>query len=281
MEGIVFSVEEFAIYDGPGIRTSVFLKGCPLRCQWCHNPEGQRFEPEIIRSPNGCIQCGACERAARTEDGRTVYTEQSRLACPRGLLRLCGEKRTDGDLTQQLLKNERILKNGGGVTFSGGEPLAQAEFVFACIKRLKGRLNTAVQTCGYCPAETFETALSLADLFLFDLKIMDEAAHLRYTGVSNRPILENFRRLAASGVAYIPRVPLIPGVTDTEPNLTAIAALLQSVGKDTVELLPYHVTAGAKYRMTGRNYAPEFDTSAAPQPRTEIFERFGVKATVL
>ena len=281
MEGIVFSVEEFSIYDGPGIRTSVFLKGCPLRCQWCHNPEGQRFEPEIVRSPNGCLGCGRCEAAARQEDGRTVYTEQSRLACPRGLLRWCGERMTEEALTGQLLKNETILKNGGGVTFSGGEPLAQSEFVFACIRRLRGRLHTAIQTCGHCPEETFETALSLADLFLYDLKLIDDGQHRRYTGVSNRQILANFRRLASSGVAFQPRIPLIPGVTDTVENLRGIAELLKEVGAKRVELLPYHVTAGGKYRMVGRVYAPEFDTAVPPEPRLEVFEAAGIQAAVL
>jgi len=210
-----------------------------------------------------------------------VYTEQSRLACPKGLLRWCGERWTEEDLTERLLKNERILTAGGGVTFSGGEPLAQAEFVFACIQRLRGRLHTAIQTCGYCPEEIFETAISLADLFLFDLKLIDDEAHRHYTGVSNGPILKNFRRLATSGAAYQPRVPLIPGVTDTEENLRGIAELLGEVGAETVELLPYHVTAGGKYRMVGRTYAPEFDPAVAPNPRLDVFAAAGIRAKVL
>ncbi|MBQ7566002.1 MAG: glycyl-radical enzyme activating protein [Oscillospiraceae bacterium] len=253
MDGIVFSIEEFSIYDGPGIHTTVFLKGCPMRCRWCHNPEGQRPEPEIVRSPNGCLHCGACERLAEKTGERLGYTEESRLACPNGLLRRCGERWTVDALTARVLKCAPLLENGG-VTFSGGEPLAQPEFLLACLDRLRGKLHTAVQTSGFAPAEVFDEVLQKADLFLFDLKLIDAEAHERWTGQNNAPILRNFRALAQSGVPYIPRVPLIPGVTDTEENLRAVASLLQEHGAKSVELLPYHRTAGGKYAMVGRVY---------------------------
>ena len=149
MQGTVFSIEEFSVYDGPGIRTTVFLKGCPLRCGWCHNPEGQNFEAEIVRNPNGCIGCNACIDSADKKNGRLVFTDQSIKSCPMGLLRVCGEKIDSVDLSEKLLKNAKMLIDGG-VTFSGGEPLSQSEFLFECLKLLKGKMHTAIQTSGFC-----------------------------------------------------------------------------------------------------------------------------------
>lgn len=281
MIGNIFSIEEFAVYDGPGIRTSVFLKGCPLRCSWCHNPEGQRVESEIVKSPNGCIGCGNCIKTARMVDGKTILTEESIKNCPMGLIRVCGDKMTDEELCRKLLKNEPILSKGGGVTFSGGEPFMQSEFMFACMERLKGRLHTAIQTCGYCNADTFEMALGLADYFLFDLKLIDEGKHKRYTGVSNQCILENFRRLACSGVEFIARIPLIPGVTDTEENLTAVARVLADNGVHSIELLPYNKMAGGKYKLVMREYTPDFDENQEVCMHRELFEAYHIQAKIM
>ena len=240
MNGTVFSVEEFSIYDGPGIRTTVFLKGCPLRCVWCHSPEGQLPQPQIVRSPNGCLHCGACEAAAVREDGRLVFTPQSIAACPRGLLRVCGEEMTPQALCARVGKNAELLADGG-VTFSGGEPLAQSDFLFSCLRLLRGTLHTAVQTCGFAPEPVFRQALALADLFLFDLKLIDDGLHRRYTGVSNTQILRNFSLLAHSGRPLLVRVPLIPGVTDTPQNLDAIAAFyLASYAKALADYAAKH-----------------------------------------
>lgn len=281
MNGIVFSVEEFSVYDGPGIRTTVFLKGCPLRCVWCHSPEGQLPQPQIVRSPNGCLHCGACEATAvRKEDGSVVFTPQSITACPRGLLRVCGEEMTPQALCARVGKNAELLSDGG-VTFSGGEPLAQSDFLFSCLRLLRGTLHTAVQTCGFAPEPVFRQALALADLFLFDLKLIDEGQHRRYTGVSNAQILRNFSLLAHSGKPLLVRVPLIPGVTDTPQNLDAIAALLQTHGITYAELLPYNRMAGGKYAMVQRTYAPPFDEDIPVQPHPEIFAAYGVQTLVL
>lgn len=281
MTGRFFSIEEFSVYDGPGIRTTVFLKGCPLRCTWCHNPEGQSSAFEAVRSPNGCISCKSCERYAKHSDGRLIYTEQSINACPVGLLRVCAEDIEADGLCRRLLKNARILKNGGGVTFSGGEPLLQSEFVFECLSLLRGELHTALQTCGYCSPDVFSRALSLCDYFLFDLKLIDSDGHKRYTGVPNERILENFRALAKSGVSFSTRMPLIPTVTDTEHNLRAAAELLKECGIDYIELLPYNRMAGGKYAMLGRRYSPEFDEAVPCQAREDIFESFGIKTKIL
>ena len=281
MTGRIFSIEEFSVYDGPGIRSTVFLKGCPLRCTWCHNPEGQRTETEIVRSPNGCLCCGACLAHAVTRDGRKTYTEAAVSACPRGLLRVCGETVTAKALCERLMKNARILTGAGGVTFSGGEPLAQADFLFACLSELKGKLHTAIQTCGFSSKEIFEKALSLSDYFLYDLKLADESLHKAYTGVSNRPILENFTRLAQSGKEFTVRIPLIPTVTDTPENVSALARLMKENGVRYAELLPYNKMAGGKYKMLGREYAPGFDESVSVQTHDTLFASYGIKTKLL
>lgn len=278
--GTVFSVEEFSVYDGPGIRTSVFLKGCPLRCTWCHNPEGQEFEKCIVRSPNGCIGCNACINSAVSEDGKLRFTEESIKKCPMNLLRTCGETVTAAALVERLLKNERILKDGG-VTFSGGEPLAQSEFLLECLGLLSGRLHTAIQTSGFCGEEIFSKAVDAADYFLFDVKLADSELHRKYTGVSNAPILRNLGILASSGKPFVIRMPLIPGVTDAEQNITAVAELLSENGIAYAELLPYNRMAGGKYKMLLREYTPGFDIQAPPQARTEIFEKYDIKVKIL
>ncbi|MBQ5926473.1 MAG: glycyl-radical enzyme activating protein, partial [Clostridia bacterium] len=243
--GRVFSVEEFSTFDGPGIRMTVFLKGCPLTCSWCHNPEGQTAKIEYVRSPNGCLSCGACERAGEQKNGKTVLTKESVLACPRNLVRQCGEDYTPQALSEKIIKNASVLTaTGGGVTFSGGEPLLYADFIVECAQLLNG-VSVALQTSGYAERETFEKALSVCDYVLFDLKVMDEEGHRRYCGVSYRKIKENYRLLAESGKKFVTRVPLIPGVTDTKENLTAIAEFMRENGVGYVEVLPYNKLAGS------------------------------------
>lgn len=281
MTGCVFSIEEFSVYDGPGIRTSVFLKGCPLKCSWCHNPEGQKREPQIVRSPNGCIGCGACTDNATCEKGELVFTEKSIRLCPRSLLRICGEEIESRDLCQRLMKNERILKNGGGITFSGGEPFVQSSFMLECLELLKGRLHTAIQTSGYTSEEAFKKALVLADYFLFDLKLADDELHKRYTGVSNELIHKNFRILAKSGRDFVVRIPLIPGVTDTESNIRGIAELMRENGVFYAELMPYNKMAGGKYKMVLREYTPDFDPTQEVKIQEDVFKEYAIETKVL
>lgn len=282
MTGTIFSIEEFSVYDGPGIRSTVFLKGCPLRCSWCHNPEGQLKESEMIKSPNGCIGCGTClQTSVQKEDGSISFTEESIKNCPMNLIRVCGETVSSGQLCETLLKNKRILNAGGGVTFSGGEPFLQSKFLFECIMKLKNKLHTAIQTSGYCDADTFCNALNITDYFLFDLKLADDAMHIKYTGVSNRPILRNISALAKSGVPYVVRIPLIPGVTDSTRNLTQLAQILNDNHVSYAELLPYNKIAGGKYKMLQRNYMPGFDEAAPPQPRQDLFWSFGIRTKIM
>ncbi len=280
MEGIIFSIEEFSIYDGPGIRTSVFLKGCPLRCSWCHNPEGQQTSPEIIKSPNGCIACGKCREYALISGDNIIYTQNSIENCPNNLLRISGEKMTPEQLYSNIMKNARMLQNGG-VTFSGGEPFLQNEFLVECLSLFKGKLHTAVQTCGYCSVDNFKEVLLLADYFLFDLKLMDDTKHIKYTGVSNRMIKENFKLLAQSGKEFVTRIPLIPGVTDTNENIKLIADFLRKYNVSYVEIMPYNKMAGGKYSMLGRNYIPGFDENIEPNPQKEIFNKYEIDIKIL
>jgi len=277
VKGNIFSIEEFSVYDGPGIRTTVFLKGCPLRCNWCHNPEGLEFTPQIVRSPNGCINCGNCEKYA-DENG---YTEQSIKNCPLNLLRVCGEEIDSETLCKKLLKNKNILSDGGGVTFSGGEPLLQHWFLADCLERLKGELHTAVQTSGMRDADSFAQILNLADYFLYDLKIIDSSLHKKYTGLTNELILDNFKALAHSGKDFVVRTPLIPTVTDTEENISDICKLLKENGVNYIELMPYNKMAGGKYKLAGREWAPMFDENIPVNTQKDIFNSYNIKIKVL
>ena len=282
MKGSVFSIEEFSTFDGPGIRTTVFLKGCPLRCQWCHNPEGQSFNNSVLRSPNGCKHCGNCVRAAQKVNGQILLTEDSIRACPNHLLRWCATEYTPEELVNKLLKNIPILNgSGGGITFSGGEPLSQPEFLVACLKLLEGKTDRAVQTSGFAMDEVFDRVLSNADRFLYDIKIVDDSLHKHYTGVSNAPILRNFHTLVGSGTAFVVRTPLIPGVTDTQQNLEAIRDLLVMEGVNYIELLPYNPMAGSKYALAGMTYAPEFDETVEVNKNLNVFLEAGITAVLV
>ncbi|MBQ8551461.1 MAG: glycyl-radical enzyme activating protein [Clostridia bacterium] len=280
--GRVFSIEEFSTYDGPGIRMTVFLKGCPLRCMWCHNPEGQRFETEIARSPVGCISCGACFNKGAELTGKPSLVPESASVCPRSLVRVCGEDMSPDELCAKIEKNIAILNmSGGGVTFSGGEPLCQAEFVLECLTWLRGKTSRAIQTCGYVKNDIFTRVLTECDYVLYDLKLMDDQKHKHYTGVSNEMILQNYRTLAASGINFITRIPLIPTVNDTAENLSATAQFMREVGADRIELLPYNKLAGGKYRMLGRDYVTDFDEAVTPQTHMEIFTKYEIEVKVL
>lgn len=282
MKGIIFDIKEMALHDGPGIRTTVFLKGCPLKCSWCHNPEGQSFEPQIVRSPNGCLCCWKCFDKGEELIGKRVLIEESIRVCPRNLVRKCGIIYTPEELCKKLLKNEDILSaSGGGITFSGGEPLTSHEFLLECLKLLEGKMHRTIQTSGFCDRSVFKSIADHTDLFLFDQKIFDENEHIKHTGQSNKSIKENLKYLVDNKIKFITRIPLIPTVTDTKKNLTEICGFLQSLGIDYAELLPYNKMAGSKYPLAGKKYEPKFDTYTEPQIHREIFEGFGIRIKIM
>lgn len=277
IKGLVFSIEEFSTFNGPGIRTTVFLKGCPLRCKWCHNPEGLTLENEIIRSPNGCVHCGNCVKYGK--DGK--YTDESISHCPNGLLRHSAREYSPEGLYEALSPNLDILNStGGGVTFSGGEPTFQYDFLLSCLRQLRGKTSRALQTCGYCEERRFSTLLKEIDYVLFDMKLADESEHIRFTGCGNALILQNLDAACASGIPFVVRVPLVPGVTDTEHNIAGICRILKSLGIDSVELLPYNKMSGSKYKMLGAVYAPGFDENAEPRTHLALFKEWRIRAVV-
>ena len=226
--GIVSDIRDFTLHDGPGIRLTVFLKGCPLRCQWCHNPETISPRPQAMRSPAG---------------DRTV-----------------GRRYSSDELASIVLAEADILRaNHGGVTFSGGEPLMQSLFLEEVIHRVRP-LHVVLDTSGYASPEVFRRVAPLADLIHFDLKLMDAEEHRRFTGADNRPILDNLAWLATSGVAFVARVPLVPGVTDTPRNLERIAQMVcGNPSLQRVEFLPYNRAAGGKYAGLGMEFHPDYD----------------------
>ena len=247
--GIVFDIKEFAVHDGPGIRTTVFLKGCPMACRWCHNPEGKSRQPQMMHSPAGD--------------------------------RLAGTKYTPSELASLLNPQAAILRaNEGGVTFSGGEPLLQARFVADVIDLLDD-IHTLLDTSGYGEEEDFLILLPRVDLVFFDLKLIDPEAHRRFTGCGNELILHNLQVLSASGRLFVIRVPLVPGVTDTDENLAAIVQTIKGLpGLQRVDLLPYNRAAGAKYRAAGMEFNPGFDESRPVNANTRTFEAAGLEVRV-
>ena len=265
--GLVFWIARFAVHDGPGIRVTVFLKGCPLRCSWCHSPESQSPRPELMLKGDRCLVCGTCvpicghEAIGLTDDGYVTNREQCEAcgdcvdACPADARALAGRTMTVEELVAEIGKDRVFIeRSGGGVTFSGGEPLMQPEFLEAAIAACRAAgWHTAVETSGYGTPSAMAAAAT-ADLVLFDLKVLDEAAHRRVTGVSNRLIVENFKRITAWHGDVRVRVPLVPGITDGRQNIEAIGRLAREAGVSHVDLLPYHTAGLAKYDRLGRPY---------------------------
>lgn len=246
MIGRIFDIKEFAVHDGPGLRTTVFLKGCPLRCVWCHNPEGQSFEKELMVREKSCRHCGLCMKPCEHEECQPYH--RCIHICPDNLVSIVGEDLEAKELADRILKNRDVMD---GVTFSGGEPLFQADFLLETISYLDG-LKIVIETSGYADPETFQKVLDKTDLMYLDIKLADEEEHIRYTGVSNGLILQNLKMLKESGKACVIRTPMIPSITDTEKNLQEIGKL---IGDLPHELLPYNEMADVKYAMLGRIYS--------------------------
>ena len=249
MTGTIFDIKEFSIHDGPGPRVTVFLKGCPLRCKWCHNPEGLRREPQLLWKESLCIGCGRCRIPCDHPDCQGL--DRCLHQCAKGALTLSGVQWEAADLAKKLRSFESMLASmGGGITLSGGEPLYQPDFAVELLERLSG-MHRAIQTSGYASAQVFQQMLDHTDYVMMDVKLADPLLHQTYTGVDNKPILGNLKRLQESGKPHLLRTPLIPGITDTPENLAAIAKL---AGDSPVELLSYNPFAGAKYAQVGMDF---------------------------
>jgi len=283
--GLIFETREFSLYDGPGIRTTVFLKGCPLRCVWCHNPEGLESKPQILFAAQKCRRCGACAKVCRREKGAPcVACGECAKRCPTQARRLCGRRVSVDELVAELLlSRELFASSGGGVTFSGGEPLLQADFVVETSKRLRAEgVHIAVETSGYASSATYRKVLDAVDLVYQDVKHPDDAAHRRYTGVSNAPILANLQTLKESGKPFLVRVPLVPTVNDSPETLEQIAELLTGAKASLgVELLPYHASSGGKYALLGRRPNQIFEEKTFGDETLEPFRKRDIPARVL
>jgi len=286
--GLVLNMVRFALHDGPGIRTTVFLKGCPLNCWWCHNPESRSIKTEVICAAERCIRCGDCVRAC--PEGALELNEQiirnpslcqqdARCveACPTGAQEVFGRWMTLPRVMAEVLKDQIFFdESGGGVTASGGEPLMQADFVEALLAACRCRgIHTVLDTCGYAEWQQLDRVRRNADLILFDLKIMDPAKHQQFTGVRNDRILGNLVSLAKGQSAVIVRIPVIPGVNDDEDNFAAVSGFLAPLGIRRIDLLPYHRIAIGKYSRLGLPYRMGDVAPSAEEHLQAIAARLG------
>lgn len=302
--GLVFNIQRFSVRDGPGIRTTVFLKGCPLCCAWCHNPESLSPRPELLMLESRCVACGACREACpfgtALAPASPVVPEASPAAapslsgpatpwmitdhpdctrcgacveaCPTGARDMAGRELDVTEVLAEVLADRLYFEDsGGGMTVSGGEPLAQPRFLRALLAGARSHgLHTAVDTSGFGCTGTLLELAPLTNLFLFDLKLLDDARHRQFTGVPNGPILANLRALDALRTEVWIRVPLIPGINDDEANLTGVAQLAAELGSvRKISILPYHRTAAGKFRRLGR----AFPLADVPSPTPEQVSR--------
>ena len=273
MKATIFDIKEFSVRDGDGIRTTVFFKGCPLRCIWCHNPEGLSPKIELYELTDGCQHCNLCRVPCNHPDcksfGRCLHI------CPKNLLRPVGKEYGVEELAQKLLSQKPFFDAmGGGITLSGGEPLLQADFCVSLLQELKGKLHITIETSGYASEKDFWRVISFCDFVIMDLKLMDDAEHKKYTGVSNTQILANAKRLMESGIPHLFRTPLIPDITDTKENLSLISAF---IGGECIELLPYNELAPAKYASVHRTYTDKIDVANKNEIDISIFQNAVLK----
>lgn len=301
-EPLIFEIKGNSLDDGLGIRSVVFFKGCPLSCLWCHNPESKKSDVEISFDPNLCIGCNTCieicEQNALSRENiffidrkKCTFSLKCVKACPSGALSRVGEKMGINEILKQVLKDKPFYETSeGGVTLSGGEPLLFIDFASRLLKRLKAEgIHTLVETCGFFNFEKFKSIIfPYVDSIYFDIKLYNSDKHLRFCGVPNEIILENFKNIYSisqdRGVFVLPRIPLVPNITDTDSNLKSIAGFLQKNNADVVQLLPYHPTWKEKNRNIGIENShfddPLMEKWMSPERIDEcatIFKHFGIK----
>lgn len=275
--GLIFNIQRFSVHDGPGLRTTVFMKGCPLACTWCHNPESQELSPGFVRLQHRCIKCGHCTPDELASPTVFNKTECDVADCPTGALQLVGERIDAAALVARLLRDRVFFdQSHGGITLSGGEPLVQAPFVTDVLRRLRAEgVHTALDTCGFAPWENLRDAAAHSDLVLFDLKLMDSTRHEAATGVPNRRILENLSALCAVHSDVWIRIPVIPAVNDDDANINATVEFLRTLPRPRqVSLLPYHPTAEPKFARLGKHFAHRGTIAPAPAQLDAIAKRF-------
>jgi len=281
--GVIFNIQRYSIHDGPGIRTTVFLKGCPLNCWWCQNPESQLNGKEMVFWEDRCIGCAACSTicpsgAIQIKNGIPITKKEKCILCgkciekcPTLAREMIGKKITAEEVLKEIEKDLVFYEeSGGGVTFSGGEPLKQSKFLERLLNGCrKKKIHTAVDTSGHIPWGILNKIHSKVDLFLYDLKIMDNERHKKYTGVSNELILENLKKLSSVHNNIFVRFPVIPGINDDYQNIKKMGEFLSSLKISQVNILPYHYIGIDKYRRLGRTYHL---TAAQPPSKEKLSE---------
>ena len=287
LSGIVFDIRRYSIHDGPGIRTAVFLKGCPLSCWWCHNPEGQSTKIEILKRDNRCIHCGEClsicQYGAIRQVGDQILFDRTKCTvcgecideCYAEALELVGKRMSIAEVIKAIKADLPFYEqSNGGVTFSGGEPLLQPQFLHGLLAASHQLgIHTAVDTCGYASWKTIASLHEEVDLFLYDIKVLDDQLHRKYTGVSNQLILENLRRLSELDSKIIVRFPVIPGINDDEVHVRGLANLVKGLEHiQEIDVLPYHSSAINKYNSLGLNYPLEGLLSPQDEQLQEIVQ---------
>ena len=296
--GVIFNIQRCSVHDGPGIRTVIFMKGCPLRCLWCHNPESHRKESRLLFDESLCVVCGKCVEAC-TEQVHSIIDGKRQIkqslckksgkcieACMTNALRWDGRTVSVNEIMTEVLKDEEYYHNsGGGLTLSGGEPLVQPEFVKALlIEAKKHGINTAIETSGYTSWSVLEGVLGLIDWIIYDIKLIDPEMHQINCNVDNKCILENLKRLTCQKTLSIfIRIPLIPNISDTVTNINAVASFLNSIGINKVELIPYHTFASDKYKALGQTIPIGVHKTQDPATLNSIqniFTHYGLESTI-
>jgi len=274
--GLVFDIQKFCTRDGPGIRTTVFLKGCPLHCAWCHNPESLSVKPELLYNHEKCVHCGRCAQLCpmgchRMEDGRHVMDHTNCIGCFAcigcGALRPAGKEMTAQEVVERVLEDEPFYGDDGGMTVSGGEPFYQFDFLMELLKLAKEKgVHTAVETSGFTTKERILQAAPYIDLFLYDFKVADPAAHKELVGVDNAVILENLRAIGQAGSRIILRCPIIPGANFTRQQAEAIAkTAAENPGIVEIDLEPYHALGLSKSLQLGKESQDRFQVPPGPE----------------
>ena len=291
---LITNVQKFSIHDGDGIRTSVFFKGCPLKCEWCHNPETQRFEKEMQCDKEKCVGCGTCAKvcpngAISMENGKPEMKKDACTFCgkcvnfcPIGIREIIGREYSVKELIKELMKDQMFYEeSGGGVTLSGGEVMAMdIDYILAIAKELKRQdVTLTIDTCGYVPYEKFQAILPYVNTFLYDVKVMDPKLHKKYIGVDNQLILDNLIRLAADGARIYIRIPTIKEVNGNEKNMKETIAFLKEhdIHPAQINLLPYHDTGSGKYSKLDMEYKGT-DLHATEKEEMESFVRLFVES---